>query len=307
MSEITAGRENGRTRPKGYADWRPRAKTRDLLDQVEDVLAEYEDHLPLTVRQIYYRLIATCGYEKTQNAYDRLGDKLTMARRARLIPFEYIRDDGVTTFKYQWFDGVEHFWNAVGGTIKQYRRDRQTGQPYRIELWCEAAGMAPQLARVGDLYSIEVYSSGGFSSLSAVRQIVDRARKRDKKTVLLHVGDYDPSGVSIFESMCADAQAFLRDDRILASQEIIPVRVALTAEQVDEYELPTAPPKASDSRSRTWKGGTCELEALAPDDLAELVHHEIRSWMDTSLLRAQIAQEQDDRADLLRALPRGQS
>ncbi len=38
--EITAGRENGRQRPKGYADWRPQAKTRALLDQVESVLTE---------------------------------------------------------------------------------------------------------------------------------------------------------------------------------------------------------------------------------------------------------------------------
>jgi hypothetical protein len=307
MSEITASRENGRKRPKGYYPWRPPAKTRALLDQVYGVLEEYEDHLPLTVRQIFYRLVAMHGYEKTENAYDRLGEKLTMARRARLIPFENIRDDGVTTFSYNWFSGPQHFWDSVGATIRKYRRDRQAGQPYRIELWCEAAGMAPQLARVADMYSIEVYSSGGFSSLSAVRQIVDRAREGSTKTVLLHVGDYDPSGVSIFESMCADAQAFLREDRILAMQEIIPVRVALTADQVAEYELPTAAAKSSDSRSQNWEGGTCQLEALAPDDLAELVHREIRSWMNLPLLHGQIAQEQDDRADLLRALPRGES
>jgi hypothetical protein len=307
VSEITASRENGHRRPKGYADWRPQAKTRRLLDQVEQVLLEYEDYLPLTVRQIFYRLVGSFGYEKTENAYNRLAEALVRARRARLLPFDHIRDDGVVTFGYEWFDGVESFWNGVGGMIREYRRDRQSGQDYRLELWCEAAGMAPQLARVGDDYSVRVYSSGGFSSLSAVRMIVDRARERTTKTVLLHVGDYDPSGESIFVAMSADAMAFLEEDRMLMLQEVIAVRVALTAEQVVDYELPTAPPKSSDSRSASWRGETCQLEALAPDDLAALVRDEIESWMDADRLADQVEREGDDRTQLLRALPRGGS
>lgn len=40
---FTAGRENTPTgRKRGYADWRPQAKTRVLLAQVDDVLEEYE-------------------------------------------------------------------------------------------------------------------------------------------------------------------------------------------------------------------------------------------------------------------------
>jgi hypothetical protein len=73
-AKITAGRENGRSRPRGYADWRPQAKTRGLLAAVEAVLAEYEDYLPLSVRQVFYRLVAMYSYEKTERAYNRLGE-----------------------------------------------------------------------------------------------------------------------------------------------------------------------------------------------------------------------------------------
>jgi hypothetical protein len=48
MSEITAGRENRRQRPKGYAPWSPHARTRALLEQVDKVLEEYESYLPLS-------------------------------------------------------------------------------------------------------------------------------------------------------------------------------------------------------------------------------------------------------------------
>jgi hypothetical protein len=305
VSEFTASRENGRRRPRGYAAWRPQAKTRRLLDQVQVVLDEYEAYLPLTVRQIFYRLVGSFAYEKTERAYDRLAEHLVRARRARLLPFDDIRDDGITTFRYQWFHGVESFWDAVGGTIKSYRRDRQAGQTHRLELWCEAAGMAPQLARVADRYSVPVFSSGGFSSLTAVRMIVDRACERDQPTVLLHVGDFDPSGASIFEAMSEDAVAFLEEDRVIALQRIIPVRVALTGEQVSEYDLPTAPPKASDSRSKSWRGETCQLEALAPDALAELVSWAIEEWFDVGKLAEQVEHERADRAQLFKALPRG--
>jgi hypothetical protein len=304
MSEITPRRENGRRRPKGYADWCPQTKTRALLGQVGEILDEYEDYLPLTVRQIFYRLVGAFDYEKTEQAYDRLAEMLVRARRARLIPFEHIRDDGTTLYPVMWYGGVEDFHNETARQAREYRRDRQAFQNVRIELWCEAAGMAPQLARVAHAYSIPVRSSGGFSSLTAVREIVDRARNRDMSTVLLHVGDYDPSGVSIFEAIADDAAAFMQADRLIASQEIIAERVALTAEQVDEYELPTAPAKRSDSRSATWQGGTCQLEALAPDDLATIVRDAILSWLDIDDLARILEIERLERAELL-GLPRG--
>lgn len=243
IAEDTAGRVNGRSRPRGYADWRPRRATVELLDQVGEILREYEDHLPLTIRQIFYRLVASYSYDKTENSYSRLAEHLVRARRAEMIPFNVIRDDGVVTYSSRWHDGVEDFWNDAAGRAKNYRRDRQVGQPRYVELWCESAGMAPQLARVADRYSVPVFSSGGFGSLTAIRLIAERALDRTVPTILLHVGDLDPSGESIFASMAADAAAFVEADRIVYNLALAAVRLALTREQVEEYDLPTAPAK----------------------------------------------------------------
>jgi hypothetical protein len=65
VTEFTSRRENGRQRPRGYADWRPQAKTRVLLEQVQHVFAAYKDYLPLTVRQVFYALVAGFAYAKT--------------------------------------------------------------------------------------------------------------------------------------------------------------------------------------------------------------------------------------------------
>jgi hypothetical protein len=307
MSDFTSGRENGRYgRPRGYAAWKPQKKTRVLLGQVDDVLAEYRRYLPLTIRQIFYRLVGAHGYPKDENAYDRLCEKLNRARRAKLISFRAIRDDGVSVIASRWFSGEADFWDDTARRIRNYERDKQAGQRHYVELWCEAQGMMPQLARVADRYSVKVYSCGGFTSLSAVKDVVDRAERRARPTVFLHVGDYDPSGESIFDAMTEDAAAFLAADRLLATSRFIPVRVALTAEQIDEHNLPTAPPKDTDSRSSTWEGdGTCQLEALPPDVLADVVDDAVRSWFDLDLYDEQLEMQEEERTQMLRALPRG--
>ena len=100
--------------------------------------------------------------------------------------------------------------------------------------------MGPQLDRVAREYSVPVFSNGGNNSISAQRQVTDHALSRSVPTVLLHVGDFDPSGEDIFTAFVENAQAFLDKDRIVGTQRIEPVRVALTDAQV-QRGLPTQP------------------------------------------------------------------
>jgi hypothetical protein len=301
---VTAGRHNRRRRPRGYAQWRPQPRTLGLLERVEAVLGEYSAHLPLTVRQIFYRLVAQHGYEKSESAYERLGNVLVRARRAKMVPFESIRDDGVVTQYTRFYEDVADFKDDAARRARAYRRDRQAGQGQYVELWCEAAGMLQQLARVADPYSVPVYSCGGFASLTATHSIAARALKRDVPTVLLHVGDLDPSGESIFEAMAEDAAAFVREDRSIELPEIDAVRVALTRAQVARYGLPTAPAKGSDRRSASWQGETCQLEALDPSLLANVVEAAIAVHIDLDIFEEELDSEKADRAELL-GLPRG--
>ncbi len=58
-----SGAPSGRHR--GYLlDYKPSAETRRLLADVEAVLEEYQAHWPLTVRQIFYRLVGARGYSR---------------------------------------------------------------------------------------------------------------------------------------------------------------------------------------------------------------------------------------------------
>jgi hypothetical protein len=267
------------------------------------VLDEYAQQLPLTVRQIFYRLVGAHAYEKTERAYRRLCEHLVRARRARLLPFESIRDDGVAVLSHRHYDGVVDFHDETARRARAYRRDRQSGQSVYMELWCEAAGMLHQLDRVAAAYSVPVYTTGGFGSLTANYEVARRALARDRPTLILHVGDFDPSGESIFASIVEDAAGFVETDRTIRLPEVHGIRVALTADQVDDYDLPTAPPKQSDSRSASWHGETCQLEALAPDVLAWVVEGSIVERLDRGVFEAQIERERSERAELLALRP----
>lgn len=302
MSRVTACCKTAR--PRGYiADYRPQSKTRVLLEQAQAVLDEYRDYWPLTIRQIFYRMVGAHGYDKTETAYNRLCHHLANARRGKLIPFTAIRDDGVTTWSMDHFDDRDDFLRHVRELGEGYTRNKLAGQEVHIEVWCEAAGMLPQLYHVAEQFSVPVYSSGGFDSLTAKKRLAGRICDIGKEAIVLHLGDYDPSGVSIFESVAEDVSAFVMADRPHGLVSVEFERVTLTEAQVRDHDLPTAPAKATDTRSKTWTGGTCQLEALPPNVIAEILRNAIERRIDWEQLSDDLEAQDQDRMMIGRLLP----
>jgi hypothetical protein len=293
-------REACRRQPKpdtrGYREWRPQAESAVLMEQVKAIIEEYNAQLPLTCRQIFYRLVGAYGYEKTERAAVHLNTKLVRARRAKLIPFDVIRDDGLVAQSAYGYRGVDAWFEATKRDARNYRSNHQEGQDQFVELWCEAAGMVPQLANVTREFSIPVYSGGGFNSVTTTHGAAWKAGLRDVPTVILHVGDFDPSGETIYTALIEDIEAFADDDTVIEGR-----RIALTAEQVDEYALDTAPPKDS-KHAANWTGETCQLEALPPDTIAGIVREAIDELIDDDALQELLATEQEDRETIIERL-----
>ena len=148
------------TRHRGPRDWRPTTDTICYLGHVRQVLDEYADHLPLTSRQVYYRLIGAHGWPKGTASENRLENILDAGRRSGRIPFEAIRDDGGTVEAVGMFEGLGGFKAAVLGAAEGYQIDHQRGQAQHLEVWTEAAGMVPQIARVVEPYGVPVLLVG---------------------------------------------------------------------------------------------------------------------------------------------------
>ncbi|MDH6130092.1 hypothetical protein [Kitasatospora sp. GP82] len=104
------------------------------------------------------------------------------------------------------------------------------------------------------------------------------------------VGDYDPSGEHLFNALAEDVIAFA----LAAGAEVEFERVAVTAEQVTAYNLPTAPPKATDRRSFSGTA-TTQAEALPPDILAAIVRQAIEARRDPVVHQRTLEREEIER------------
>jgi hypothetical protein len=296
--------QNKRTRPRGFAAWNPRPESLALVRDVQAVLADFSEHLPLTIRQIFYRLVATRGFDKTEGAYSRLCETVNRARRAGLIHFAAIRDDGHARYEpASWADPAS-FLADVLTDAQRFRLDRQDGQPVRLWTLCEAGGMGPMLARVANPFGVPVMTSGGFDSLTAKHDLACELAAEMETGMgveILHLGDLDPSGEHLFTSLAEDVAAMCQT---LCGAKPTFTRLAVTREQADRLDLPTAPPKPTDRRR--FKGDTVQCEAIAPDVLSGILRNAITARRDYDVVADMLALEADMRAALVAKVGGGQ-
>src|SRR5262245_29902423 len=129
----------------------------ELLGRAAEIVASYDTLV--TLRQLFYRLVAELLLPNTTNAYKALSKHTAEARRVGTFP--PLMDRGRTIHRYATFGGVDEarLWLQ---TI--YRRDRTDGQNVSLYLGVEKAGIVAQLQEwFGDL-GIPILALGGYSS-----------------------------------------------------------------------------------------------------------------------------------------------
>jgi hypothetical protein len=283
-------------RAKGFAPWKPQKRTLPLLADIEAVLEEYREYLPMTIRQVFYRLVAK-GYPKSEGFYGSVQDVCNRARRSGRIPFRAIRDDGVSRLggESYTFASPEEYYKAHEEIGNYYERSWHADQPVYVLVLCEAAGMVPMLERAVSDYRVAVASSSGFDSITVkydlFREAYERYDDYEQRTILLHLGDHDPSGVWMHESMAEDLAAFCRDHD-WAPEDLIELRrVALTPEQIRTLGIEPQPdavkPKNSHSKAFIARGlePAAQLEAIPPDTLSAIARQAVESALDLMALQ----------------------
>jgi hypothetical protein len=182
----------------------------------------------------------------------------------------------------------------MAALIDQYRLDRTAGQDVSLYLAVEKAGLVVQLESwFGDL-GVPILALGGYSSQSYVNDVVSDV-PTDRPAVLLYAGDFDPSGEDIDRDFVARTDCW---DKV--------IRIALSAEQVTQYQLPPNPGKSTDSRAagfvaRHGELVQVEIDALPPETLRALFAEAITDYWDESAYAAVLERERAER-ELLRTV-----
>jgi hypothetical protein len=257
-----------RTSPKKAR--KPQARSLPLRQAILAVAARYER---MSVRQLYYLLVAARVIPKTEAAYKRVCDFSAQMRIDGSLPYRKIADGHRTRQEVYAHDGLTE---ALESAQHHYRRNYWTNQPRLIEVWSEKDALSGVIRPVCDRYGVTYVACRGFPSITLRYESAQVFREAGKSVRIFYLGDHDASGRAISDNLEAELRQHGADVRV--------TRVALEPEQIDTYALPTRPGKASDSRqarfAATYGNASVELDALPPAVLTRLVEEAIEGEID---------------------------
>jgi len=105
------------------------------------------DHKPLTIRNLFNLMVSQGLIEKTENEYKNVTMRLAgELRDSGEMPFEWIVDNTRWMRKRDTFDGLD---DMLEQSIRLYRRELWTEQPYYVEVWLRI-GFHRRVALRGD-------------------------------------------------------------------------------------------------------------------------------------------------------------
>jgi hypothetical protein len=246
----------------------------------------------MTVRQVFYQATVQEIVEKTEAGYRQVQNDLVLMRRAGHLPYHWLADNTRWQRRPATHDGVSA---ALEATAALYRKSLWADADAYVEIWLEKDALAGVVLPVTALYDVPLMVSRGYASLSFLHSAAECIATQPVPTYIYHLGDFDPSGVNAGEKI----EQTLRE--LAPDADITFERIAVTPNQIEIWDLPTRPTKASDTRARNFGDISVELDAIPPTDLRALVEEAVNQHLPQDQLEVLKAAEESER-DLLRDL-----
>jgi len=279
----------------------------DLITKANEIVSEYvADGFVLTLRQLYYQMVARDIIENKTQSYKRLGAILNDARYAGLVDWSAL-EDRTRNLKSQshWTDPADIIYSAA----RSFALDKWSTQKQRPEIWVEKEALAGIVERAGQTNDVSYLSCRGYMSASEMYEAAQRIRARRRagqETLIIYLGDHDPSGLDM-----SDGDIPKRFETFLSKYGQSPVevnRVALNWDQIEQYQPPPNPAKETDSRFAAYQDQfgdeSWELDALDPNTLLALIQDAIDAIKDQDAFEERAALEAGQRRILTAASER---
>lgn len=276
-----------------YTPKKFRLDTLDRLTKINAIIEEYESKgYSMTLRQLYYQLVARGMIENSDTEYNRLGGLVNDGRMAGLVSWTAIEDRGRNLMGLTTFSSPDH---AVRSVLANYRIDLWADQPFRPEVWVEKAALEGVVGHICNQLRVDFFSCRGYNSQSeqwrAGRRFACYIAK-GQTPIVFHLGDHDPSGID----MTRDNKDRLS---LFAGVPINVQRLALNMNQIERYRPPPNPAKVTDSRfedyRRNFGDESWELDALEPTVIHDLIEDAVLRIRDNTRWDAALRMEAEDK------------
>lgn len=268
-----------------YQDLRLRPDTLELIRLINSIINSYlEQGFTLSVRQLYYQLVARALIENTEKSYKRIASVINDGRLAGLIDWEAIEDrNRDVQVRSRWRSGSE----IIGACASSFHMDMWDNQQNRVIVIVEKAALAGVLDGVCTRFDVPLLAARGYPSVSIVREMalehIVNPLNQGQRVTVLHLGDHDPSGIDMTRDLDERIRLFTEAETDTDGLEIC--RIALTMGQIEEVNPPPNPAKVTDSRfdsyARQFGDESWELDALNPQYLVDLVTGHLEDRIDS--------------------------
>lgn len=254
----------------------------DRARQVIEVTTNLRKYWPLTLRQIFYQLVAAQQIKNTISKYNMLSKLLKWMRIDDRPSWDVLEDRTRTiTDKRGWENTEEFIESEMDWLFDGYARCLVQGQNKYIEVWTEKDALLRIFHNVVEPYCMRAVTCTGYQSVTFIADFykwADRAIMRGQTPIVLYFGDHDPSGVQMLEATIETLESELGLEGVTFK------KIALLPEQVQQYNLPHVPIKKSDTRSKKYKEKygdiAVELDALHPEMIGKICEDAIRAEID---------------------------
>lgn len=254
---------------------------------VAAALGILEAENPMTLRQLFYRIVSAGRLANTKSEYGRLGNVMKRLREAGAVPRTWIVDHIRQTLKPSSWSGLADFSETVR---EAYRKDFWASLDVHVEVFVEKDAVAGTIQPITEKYDIALRVCRGYSSISFAGEIADEWKQIDKPIIAYYLGDYDPSGFDLERDVFEKIKRYggLRgwpyhgtaadfaedyDGGDFRVGEICWQRLGVLCEDFDRYDLIRLPAKRTDTRYRQFVaeyGEDCaELDAIPPTELRQ--------------------------------------
>lgn len=286
-----------------FIDHKFNRSSQELIGTVNIILREYAvQNYRLSLRQLYYQLVARGFIENSVKSYKRIGNLISDARLAGLVDWGMIEDRGrETNFLNHWDNPAQ----IVRDASRWFRIYKWEGQRNYCEVMVEKDALTGILLPVCQELDIRFTANKGYSSSSAMYEAGKRLARiwRSDDIDEIHIfyfGDHDPSGVDMTRDI---AERFCLFSRGLIDHVNVH-RLALNWDQVEQWQPPENPAKESDSRYQSYANefgeSSWELDAVEPHALATLVRDSVGELIDWDQWGEIQKREESMRAELVK-------
>jgi len=146
---------------------------------------------PMTVRQVFYQATVRGLVEKAESGYGKVQADLTVMRRARELPYDWLADNT------RWRRKAAHV-RQRRGRAQEYRSvlpqgALERGRFVRRDLAREGCALAGVVYPVTSTYDVPLMVARGYASLSFLYSAAEAINELDVPAYIYHLGDFDPS------------------------------------------------------------------------------------------------------------------